>query len=128
MSASITVRLDLAKYRYVDLPADKALELLNAIAELIGKRTSDMQEAERYIRNFNEFYEFMKKKFKDYLAPPHKPDDYIRGDVVIDKVKLYMEGDERRVVLVFDRRVDLDLLKRALERLGYSDIRVEKGV
>ena len=128
MSASITVRLDLAKYRYVDLPADKALELLNAIAELIGKRTSDMQEAERYIRNFNEFYEFMKKKFKDYLAPPHKPDDYIRGDVVIDKVKLYMEGDERRVVLVFDRRVDLDLLKRALEKLGYSEVKVEKGI
>ena len=128
MSVSITIRLDLAKYRYVDLPADKALELLNAIAELIGKRTSDMQEAERYIRNFNEFYEFMKKKFKDYLAPPHKPDDYIRGDVVIDKVKLYMEGDERRVVLVFDRRVDLDLLKRALEKLGYSDVKIEKGI
>ncbi len=122
------IRLDLAKYKYVDLPADKALELLNAIAELIGKRTSDMQEAERYIRNFNEFYEFMRKKFKDYLAPPHRPDDYIRGDVVIDKVRLYMEGEEKRVILVFDRRIDIELLKKALNKLGYEEVRVEKGV
>ncbi len=128
MTESITIRLDLAKYRYVDLPAEKALELLNAVAELLGKRTSDMQEVERYIRNFNEFYEFMKKKFKDYLAPPHKPDDYIRGDVVIDKVRLYIEGDNKRVTLVFDRRVDIELIKRALEKIGYSEVKVEKGI
>ncbi len=126
--AEAVIRLDLAKYKYVDLPADKALELLNAIAELIGKRTSDMQEAERYIRNFDEFYEFMKKKFKDYLAPPHKPDDYIRGDVVIDKVRLYVEGDVKRVVLVFDRRIDVELLKKALNKLGFENVRVERGV
>jgi hypothetical protein len=126
--AEAVVRLDLAKYKYVDLPAEKALELLNAIADLIGKRTSDMQEAERYIRNFNEFYEFMRKKFKDYIAPPHRPDDYIRGDVVIDKVRLYMEGDERRVVLVFDRRIDVELLRKALNKIGYENVRVEKGV
>ena len=122
------IRLDLAKYKYVDLDVDKALELLNALAEILGKRTSDMQEVERYIRNFNEFYEFMKKKFKDYLAPPHKPDDYIRGDVVIDKVKLYMEGDKKRIVIVFDRRIDIDTLRKALEKIGFDSVRVEKGV
>ena len=127
MAGKVIVEVDLAKYKYVDLPAEEALKLLEVISEEFGRRTQDVSEAMRYIRNFEEFYEYMKKKFKDYIAPPKKPDDFIKGTVVVDKLKLYKsESGERRVVIVFDRRFDLDKLKEALKKLGYEEVEVKK--
>ncbi|NPA04496.1 MAG: hypothetical protein GXO09_00170 [Crenarchaeota archaeon] len=122
----VVIRVDLARYKYVDLEASEALKLLSKIAEVTGKRGQDLDEAERYIRNFDEFYEYMQKKFKDYIAPPKRTDDYIRGLVVVDKLKLYKKDGEKRVVIVFDRRISVDDIKKALEELGYKDITVEK--
>ena len=126
--AKIVVELDLAKYKYVDLPAEEAEKLLEAIAEVLGRRTQDLNEALRYIRNFDEFHEYMRKKFKDFIAPPKRPDDFIKGTVIVDKVKLY-KGDDgsKRVVIVFDRRVDLEKLKEALRKIGYDEIEVRKS-
>ncbi len=118
--AETVVKVDLAKYKFVDLPAEDAIRLLEAITEKLGRESSDIRETIRYIRNFEEFYEYMQKKFKDYIAPPHRPSDYIKGLVVVDKVKLYKREGERRVVIVFDRRVSLDVIKEALEDIGYS--------
>ncbi len=129
MAGKVTVEVDLAKYKYVDLPAEEALKLLEIISEEFGRRTQDVMEAIRYIRNFEEFYEYMRKKFKDYIAPPKKPDDFIKGVVVVDKLKLYKsEGGERRVVIVFDRRFDLEKLKEALKKLGYEEVEVKKAM
>jgi hypothetical protein len=125
MGSEIVVRVDFSKYKYVDLSVEEALSLLDALAEAMGRETPDVGETRRFLRNFDEFYEYMRKKFKDYMVPPHRPDDYIRGNVVIDKVKLYKNGDERRVVIVVDRRVPLDYVVKALESLGYN-VRVEK--
>lgn len=116
----VVVEVDMAKYKMVDLPGDEALKLLEKIGEIRGGLTPDMQEVIRYIRNFDEFYTYMRKKFKDYIAPPHKPEDYIRGAVVVDKIKLYKEDEEKRVVIVFDRRVDVDIIVDALRALGYK--------
>ncbi len=118
--AETVVKVDLAKYKFVDLPAEDAIRLLEAITEKLGRESNDIRETIRYIRNFEEFYEYMQKKFKDYIAPPHRPSDYIKGLVVVDKVKLYKREGERRVVIVFDRRVSLDVIKEALEDIGYS--------
>ncbi len=126
--AKIVVEVDLAKYKYVDLPAEEAEKLLETMAEVLGRRTQDLNEALRYIRNFEEFYEYMRKKFKDFIAPPKRPDDFIKGTVIVDKVKLY-KGDDgsRRVVIVFDRRVGLEKLKEALRKIGYEEIEVKKS-
>lgn len=121
MSGKIQLRIDLAKYKSVDLSVEEALQLLDKLVEKLGRATVDIEETKRYLRNFNEFYEYMQKKFKDYIAPPHRPDDYIKGNVVIDKVKLYVgNGGEKRVVLIFDRHVDRGLLESVLKELGYE--------
>ena len=122
----IIVEVNMAKYKSIDMSSDEALRLLKKIAEITGKLTTDMQETMRYIRNFDEFYDYMRKKFKDYIAPPHKPDDYIKGNAVIDKVKLYKKDDERRVVIVFDRRICVETIVEALRELGY-DVEIKKA-
>jgi hypothetical protein len=124
--ARAVVEVDLAKYKHVDLPAEDAIKLLEKISERIGGKTNDVSEAIRYIRNFDEFYEYMRKKFKDYIAPPRRPDDYIKGRVVVDKIKLYMDGEVKRVVIVFDRRVDTDLISSCLRELGY-EVEIKKA-
>jgi len=40
---------------------------------------------------------------------------------------LYKEGDEKRVVLVFDRRIDIALLEKALKEIGFENVKVEKS-
>ena len=120
MSKKTTILIDMGKYRHVTLPVDEARELLNIIAEKLGKRTNDIDEAQRYIANFDVFYEMTKKKFKDSLAPPKSVDDMIRGNIVVDRVILAKEGDKRIVTIVFDRRVPLDSIEEALKDLGYE--------
>lgn len=124
--SKVIVEVDMAKYKSVDMPAQDAIKLLEKIAEITGKMTPDMQETIRYIRNFDEFYEYMRKKFKDYIAPPHRPDDYIKGNAVIDKVKLYKRDKEKHVVIIFDRRVSVEAIVEALKGLGY-DVEIKKA-
>ena len=120
MDKRAVIEIDFAKYKSVKLPRDDAELLLNVLTDLLGKSTNDLQETLRYIRNFDEFFEYMRKKFKDYLAPPHRADDYIRGEAVIDKIKLIKENNEKYVLIVFDRRVKEDIISDALRRLGYE--------
>ncbi len=120
MDKRAVIEIDFAKYKSVKLPRDDAEHLLNVLTDLLGKSTNDLQETLRYIRNFDEFFEYMRKKFKDYLAPPHRADDYIRGEAVIDKIKLIKENNEKYVLIVFDRRVKEDIISDALRRLGYE--------
>ncbi|ABM81117.1 hypothetical protein Hbut_1287 [Hyperthermus butylicus DSM 5456] len=125
--AKVIVEVDMAKYKHVDLSAQTALQLLEKIEERLGYKTQDVEEAKRYIRNFKEFYEYMRKKFKDYLAPPRRPDDYIRGRVVVDKIKLYTsDNGEERVVIIFDRRIDVGLIEQVLRELGF-EVEVERA-
>ena len=120
----ITIKVDGGKYKWVTLPAEEALKLLEIVENKLGKSPRDLQETMRYVRHFDEFYEMARKKFKDFIAPPHPVDEMIRGDVVIDKIALKKEGDNKLVTIVFDRRVKEDVLKEALKELGY-DVKVE---
>ncbi len=125
--SKVTLLIDMGKYRHVKLPADKARKLLNIIVNKLGKRTNDVDEAQRYIANFDVFYEIMKKKFKDSLAPPKSVDDMIRGNIIVDRVVLSKEGDEKLVTIVFDRRVPVDKIVESLKELGY-EVDVKKEV
>lgn len=119
MSKNVTLLIDLGKYRHVTLPVEDALNLLNKITEKMDKQTFDVEESQRYIANFDVFYEVMKKKFKDSLAPPKSINDMIRGDIIVDRIILIKENNEKKVTIVFDRRVPADKIKEALEELGY---------
>ena len=120
MSRRVVVEVDMGKYKSVDLPLEDAEKLLSLIIEDLGYESTDAAETFRIIRNFDTFYETMRKKFKDHLAPSKSLNDMIRGTVIVDRVKLLREGDEKRVVIVFDRRISEETLARALEKLGYE--------
>lgn len=122
-----TVEVDLGKYRSVELDLEEAEKLLSIITERLGFESNDVNETYRILRNFDAFYETMKKKFKDYLVPSKSMNDMILGRVVVDKVKLIKEGGKKRVVIVFDRRVPLDVIVEALRELGYEvEVREQK--
>jgi len=124
----VEIRVDMAKYKYVDLGIDDALRLLDELKRLYAGGKGDFDEVARYIVNFDEFYTYMKRRFKDYMPLPHKPEDYMHGRVVIDKVKLYVDDNGvKRIVLVFDRRVRTDDVRSALEKIGYK-VNVKKAL
>ncbi len=123
----IKVTVDIGKYKWVRLPLEEAVKLLNKVSELLGWKSGDVDEALRYMEHFDEFYSMMKRKFKEFLVPIKRSSDMIRGRVVVDKLKLEKEGDQKIVTLVFDRRVDLRVVVDALENMGF-EVEVEKRV
>lgn len=125
MAKSIVIKIDMGKYKYVDLPLEDAQKLLENIVSARGE-TRDLTESIRYLKNFDEFYNYMKKKFKDFITPPKEPKDLMLGKVVVDKVKLYVEDSEKRVLIVFDRRVDTSFIEGMLKAVGYDEISIQK--
>ncbi len=121
----VKVVIDLGKYINVRLEVPDAEKLIREVSKLLGYESQDASEALRYIRNFDAFYDVMKKKFKDHLAPPKSINDMIMGTVIVDSLKLEKEGDKRYVTIVFDRRVPVDVVEKALSNLGY-EVEVEK--
>jgi len=127
MAKKVVVEVDLGKYKSVRLPLEEAEKLLDIVTEKLGFESNDVNETYRILRNFEAFYETMKKKFKDYLVPSKSMNDMILGKVVVDKVKLIKEGDKKFVVIVFDRRVPLEVIEEALKELGYEvEVKTQK--
>jgi len=127
MAKKVVVEVDLGKYKSVRLPLEEAEKLLDVVTEKLGFESNDVNETYRILRNFEAFYETMKKKFKDYLVPSKSMNDMILGKVVVDKVKLVKEGDKKFVVIVFDRRVPLEVIEEALRELGYEvEVKTQK--
>ncbi len=123
----IVVRVDVGRYKYIDLPLEKAVEFLERITA-VRRATLDITESLRYIRNFDEFYEYMKRKFKDFISPPKDHKEIIEGLVVVQKLKLYVRNDVRMVTLVIDKRVSEDFLHTILKDIGYVSVLFRKEV
>ncbi len=123
---AITIKVDLGKYKEVDLELDKAVEFVKKAIEKRGK-TRDLEETLRYITNFDEFYSYMKKKFKDFIAPPKLSREVVEGKVFVHKLKLYIdERGSKRVLFVIDRRVPTDIIKEILSEIGFKEVNIEK--
>lgn len=125
--AGVKVTVDIGKYKWVRLSLEEAIRLLNMVSELLGWRSGDVDEALRYMEHFDEFYNMMRRKFREFLVPIKRSSDMIRGRVVVDKLKLEKEDSRRVVTLVFDRRIDLQVVVDALESMGL-EVKVEKKV
>ncbi len=121
----VVIRIDLGKYKYIDLDLDSALKFVNEAIKVHGA-TLDLEETLRYLRNFDEFYSYMQRKFKDFITPPKSSRELVSGKVFIHRLKLYVKDHVRRTVLVIDRRVDVDTVKNILYKLGYSHISIER--
>ncbi len=119
------VVIDIAKSPHVVLERSKAVQLLECIANIHGT-TRDLEEALRYIKNFDEFYNYLRRKFEDYLTPPKHPRDAILGKVVIHKLRLFKNNGRELVELLFDRRFDLDVLENCLKQVVNDEVVFEK--
>lgn len=112
--------VDAGKYKSVELRIDEAEQVLQHISRALGAESQDLEETYRVLRNFDSFYELSRKKYKDYVVPSKSVNDMIRGIVIVDRLKLIKEGDEKKIVLTFDRRIKEEIIAEALSRLGYS--------
>ncbi len=122
---TVKILIDLAKSPRITITNENAIELLECIIEKHGM-TRDLEEALRIVNNFDEYYRILRKKFEDYISPPKSQRDVIEGRVIVHKLKLFTENNEKKIEIVFDRRVNLELLKTCLEEIGYEEIVVEK--
>ncbi|MFP3171692.1 MAG: hypothetical protein RXN88_00720 [Acidilobus sp.] len=118
----MTLEVDMGKYKSVRVPLDVAERLIVDVSKRLNVESKDVMEALRIVRNFDEFYEFQQKKFKDYVVPDKDISDMIRGAVVVDSMKLIKEGNKKDVVITFDRRVREDVLEESLKSLGFEVI------
>ncbi len=114
------VSVDMGRYKSVEVSLEESEKLLVEISRQLGVESQDLDEALRVLRNFDSFYDMARRKFKDYIVPSKSLNDMIKGTVIVDRVKLIKEGDERRVVITFDRRVKEDVIIEALKKLGYE--------
>ncbi|MFP3309218.1 MAG: hypothetical protein RXO27_00190 [Acidilobus sp.] len=118
----MTLEVDMGKYKSVRVPLDVAERLIVDVSKRLNVESKDVLEALRIVRNFDEFYEFQQKKFKDYVVPDKDISDMIRGAVVVDSMKLIKEGNKKDVVITFDRRVREDVIEESLKSLGFEVI------
>lgn len=119
------VEVDMGKYKSVELTLEEAEKLLMDISRQLGYESQDLEETYRVLRNFDSFYDMARKKYKDYIVPSKSLNDMIRGTVIVDKLKLIKEGETRKIVITFDRRVKEDVIVDALKRMGY-EVEVKK--
>lgn len=119
-----TIILDITRSPHVVLSVEEAIGLLRCLGDRNGY-TRDLLESLRMVENFEEFYGYMKRKFKDYLTPPKDPRDSLLGRIVVHKLKLFEENGGR-VEIVFDRRFSLENIKECLREIGFEEIEVER--
>ena len=110
----------IGQYVMVTLDAEGAIKLLEALRERLDKGGEDVSDAIRMIKNFDVFYDFMRKKFKEYLTPKKDVSDLIKGNVLVDKIKLIKEDNKKIVTIIFDRSVEKEPIVNTLKELGYE--------
>ncbi|MGC8566241.1 MAG: hypothetical protein ACP5I6_02615 [Caldisphaera sp.] len=118
----ISLKIDLGKYMSVKLQLDEAKKLLEEIVKELNIKSKDINESFRILNNFDEFYSYQQKKFKDYLTPDKDVSDMIKGAVVVDNLKLLKEDKKKYVVITFDRRLKEDIIIKSLKLIGYEPV------
>jgi len=116
----VKIKVVLGGYKVVTLPIESVEPLILKVSEVSGRRGRDLEEALRIIRNFDYFYDLSKRKFKDYLIIPHDPKDMITENVIVDKVKLEYINSKKHVIIVFDKRLPIEVISKALESLNFK--------
>ncbi|MFP3144500.1 MAG: hypothetical protein RXQ93_05755 [Caldisphaera sp.] len=121
----IKLKIEPGNYKSVKLELSDAIELLKIVASLRGLETKDVIESFRILNNFDEFYEYQRKKFKDYVTPDKDVSDMIKGSVIVDNMKLIKENNKKFVIITFDRRLKEEFIIKGLNQIGYN-VNIEK--
>lgn len=125
MSRVVKITIDLANSPHITLNINDAYNVLKCIEREFGE-TSDLRESLRIINNFDEFYKYSRRKYRDYVTPVKNHRESLLGKTIIHKLKLLTQNSDKYVELVFDRRFSIDYLKKCLLEINYSDVVVEK--
>lgn len=105
-------------YTYVTGEVEDVLALMRAIRDSLGRNTEDVNDTIRILEHFEEFYETMKRRSKDYISPKKSEADLVRGVAVVEKIRLMKEQGVNEAIVIFDKRVDDALLRRAAAEAG----------
>jgi hypothetical protein len=116
----ILVGTIVGEYVAIEVKAEGAVELLNILRKTLNKGGNDVDDTIRMIQHFDVFYNIMHKKFKEYLTPRKDVSDLIKGNVLVDRIKLIKKDSERYVVIVFDKSISKEKLLNILSSLGYE--------
>ncbi|MGC8953872.1 MAG: hypothetical protein ACP5N5_04040 [Desulfurococcus sp.] len=124
VSTVLKILIDLAKSPRIVLDKEEALRLLTEYAVL--KKSRDLEEAIRIVRNFTEYLGYSRRKFEEYINVPKDPGDALRGRVVVHRIRLFMDGAREMVEIVFDRRINIDELIFILKKMGFTEVVIEE--
>uniref|UniRef100_A0A7C5YZS5 Uncharacterized protein n=1 Tax=Ignisphaera aggregans TaxID=334771 RepID=A0A7C5YZS5_9CREN len=120
----ILVGTIVGEYVAIEVKAEGAVELLNILRKTLNKGGNDVDDTIRMIQHFDVFYNIMHKKFKEYLTPRKDVGDLIKGNVLVDRIKLIKKDSEKYVVIVFDKSISKEKLLNILSSLGYEIVNV----
>ncbi|MEM0024953.1 MAG: hypothetical protein QW036_03535 [Zestosphaera sp.] len=88
-------------------------DVLEKIARELGS-TEDIEDTLRILRNFDAHYSSLRKKFKEYITPRKSERDLLLGKVIVDKIKLRVENNQKIVTVVFDKRVNQEYILKLM--------------
>lgn len=115
------IRVKLSRYLgylYMESDVETALNLLRHLKNKRGAR-EDIVDTIRILENFDAFYEYMRRKYKEFISPRKSETDMLAGGVTIDKVKLNVDGG-KKVTIVFDKRISQEEVVKTLRELGFE--------
>jgi hypothetical protein len=101
-------------YPYIECDIENGIKIIERLSQKLGFESEDMRDAIRILNNYNEFYSYAKRKGKEFIVPSKRESDFIRGRVVIDKIKPL---DTRNIMIIFERRIDKRLLEEIIKEL-----------
>lgn len=116
----ILIGTTVGQYVTIEVDVERAIEILNALKRVLNKGGDDVNDAIRMIQHFDIFYNIMHRKFKEYLTPKKDVGDLIKGNVLVDRIKLVKKNSVKYVVIVFDKSISKESLVKALNSLGYE--------
>lgn len=123
MGIRVKVFKTIGDYVALEALAEDAINVINMLKNNLKRGGEDIEDAIRIIHHFDTFYDFMRKKFKEYLTPRKGLDDILKKRVIIDRLKLIKRGDSRFVEIIFDKSISMDEILTILLNNG---IEVEK--
>lgn len=114
MSEKEIVTGDLYGYPYVECSVEQGLLILKKISEKLDFSSEDLNDSIRILNSYEEFYSYARRKGKEFIVPSKRESDFIKGRVVVDKIKPI---DKDRVMIIFERRVNRDLLNEVISEI-----------
>lgn len=122
MRLKVKLHKTIGEYIVLETFIDDAIKILNILSQNLGREGEDVRDTIRMIKHFDDFYNLMKKKFKEYLTPRKDMSDILRKRVLIDKLKLIKRDNTKVVELILDRSITMD---QVLAILINNNIEVE---